>query len=400
MKTPDPQTALRHGIDLVEIARVRRLIDETPREDLLRIFSQRELADAAQGSEPARLAARFAAKEACLKLFPRETALGELEASDFEIISDGYGAPRVNCAPRAANVLARHWLADISLSLSHDGAHATAIAAALPRRLVAPMAGRLMYHCLPIRRRVVMSNLERAFGAVLDQQQIVTLAQAFYGHLLNSLTEFAGNLMPWRRRPKVRVENIEAILAAYNLGRGVLLLSGHFGNWEVALPIAMENFPQWRGCFHVLRRPLPRWLDGAVTRRMRKSGFGVLPKRGSLQTILDRLAARHAVVFIMDQHAGARDGVLVDFFGSPAWTFRSLALVALSTRAPVVPVALWREPDGSHVLRFEQALPTLDGASTDEAIAANTRQYNAAVERIILRHPEQWFWLHRRWKPR
>ncbi len=89
---------------------------------------------------------------------------------------------------------------------------------------------------------------------------------------------------------------------------------------------------------------------------MRKSGLEVIPKRGSLQTILDRLGAGDAVVFIMDQHAGARDGVQVEFFGSPAWTFRSLALVALSTKAPVIPAAVWREADGSHVLRFEEAM--------------------------------------------
>jgi phosphopantetheine--protein transferase-like protein len=390
----------RHAIDLVEIARVRRLLEETPRADLVRIFSERELADAAKGPEPARLAARFAAKEACLKLFPRETALGELEAGDFEVVSGGYGAPGIRCTPRAADVLARHWLAGISLSLSHDGTHATAIAVAVPRQLAAPAAGRLMYHCLPIRRAVVMSNLRRAFGSMLDEQQIVTLAQAFYSHLLRSSGEFVRNLVPRRRRPAVRVENIEAALDAYDAGRGVLILSGHFGNWEVALPAAIEDYPQWRGRFHVVRRPLPAWLDGFVMRRMRRSGLGVLPKRGSLPAILDRLAARDAVVFIMDQHAGARDGVLVDFFGSPAWTFRSLALIAMQTRAPVLPAALWVEADGTHVLRFEQALALVDGASADEAIAANTRLYNAALERLILRHPEQWFWLHRRWKPR
>jgi phosphopantetheine--protein transferase-like protein len=393
-------SAGRHAIDLVEIARVRRLLEETPRADLLRIFSERELADAARGPEPARLAARFAAKEACLKLFPRETALGELEAGDFEVVSGGYGAPNIACTPRAADVLARHWVDGISLSLSHDGTHATAVAVAAARRLAAPAAGKFVYHCLPIRRRVVMSNLRRAFDAVLDEDQIVTLAQAFYGHLARSLAEFAGALMPRRRRPIVRVENIEAILDAYHRGRGVLVLTGHFGNWEVALPVAMEDFAQWRGRFHVLRRPLPALVDGLVTRRMRRAGLGVLPKRGSLATILDRLAARDAVVFIMDQHAAARDGVLVDFFGAPAWTFRSLALIALQTRAPVVPAALWVESDGTHVLRFDQALPLVDGVSADDAIAANTRLYNAALERIILRHPEQWIWLHRRWKPR
>jgi KDO2-lipid IV(A) lauroyltransferase len=372
-------------------------MDEMPRADLLRVFSERELG----GAEPARLAARFAAKEACLKLFPRETALAEIEPGDFEIVSDGYGAPRVLCTPRAADVLARHWVADIALSLSHDGSHATAVAIAQPRRMAAPAAGRFMYHCLPVRRRVVMENLRRAFGNDLDDRQIVAVAQAFYAHLMRSAAEFARvNLAPWAARPAVRIENIDAILNAYNLGKGVLVLSGHFGNWEVVLPAAIAQFPQYRGRFHILRRPLPAGLDRLVTRRMRKSGLGTIPKRGSLQTILDRLQARDAVVFIMDQHAGARDGVRAEFFGSPAWTFRSLALVALSTGAPVVPAALWREPDGSHVLRFEEALGTVDGASAGEAIVTNTRRYNAALERIILRHPEQWFWVHRRWKER
>ncbi len=258
-----------------------------------------------------------------------------------------------------------------------------------------------MYHCLPIRRRTVIANLRRAFGESLDNQEIVTLAQAFYGHLLRSAAEFAASLIPRTRRPAVRVANIEAILAAHALGRGTLLLSGHFGNWEVALPAAIEAFPQYRGRFHVVRRPLRSgWFDRLVTRRMRAGGLGVISKRGSLQTILDRLAAKDAVVFIMDQHAGARRACWAEFFGHPAWTFRSLALIALSTGAPVVPAALWRDPHGTHVLRFEQALSPVEGASAAEAIAANTRRYNAALERIILRHPEQWFWIHRRWKDR
>jgi KDO2-lipid IV(A) lauroyltransferase len=400
--TSDPQTPSRYGIDLVEIARVRRLLNELPREDLLRVFSERELVEAGTGLEPARLAARFAAKEACLKLFPRETSLGKLAQGDFEVISDGYGAPRVICTATAADVLARHWLEDIALSLSHDGSHATAVAVARPRRLDAPWTGKFMYHCLPIRRSVVLSNLRRAFGDALDDRQIVTLAQGFYAHLLRSLSEFTRvNLMPRRLQPAVRVENVEAILKAHALGKGVLVLSGHFGNWEVVLPRAIESFPQYRGQFHILRRPLRLGpFDRLVTHRMRKSGLEVIPKRGSLQTILDRIGAGDAVVFIMDQHAGARDGVLSEFFGCPAWTFRSLALVALSTKAPVVPAAVWREADGAHVLRFEEALWPVDGATADEAIAANTRRYNEVLERIIIRHPEQWFWFHRRWKPR
>jgi len=104
------------------------------------------------------------------------------------------------------------------------------------------------------------------------------------------------------------------------------------------------------------------------------------------------------VVFPFDQHASRKDGVLVEFFGHPAGTFRSLSVIALSTGAPVVPASSWREPDGTHVLRFEAALAPIEHADPNEAIRLNTRAYNAALEPLVVRHPEQWWWSHRRWK--
>jgi len=104
------------------------------------------------------------------------------------------------------------------------------------------------------------------------------------------------------------------------------------------------------------------------------------------------------IVFPFDQHASPPDGIEVDFFGHPAWTFRSLAILALATGAPVVPATAWREPDGRHVLRFEEALAPIDAADTKEAVRLNTRAYNEVLERLILARPEQWYWVHRRWK--
>ncbi len=72
--------------------------------------------------------------------------------------------------------------------------------------------------------------------------------------------------------------------------------------------------------------------------------------------------------------------------------------MALATGAPVVPASSWREPDGSHVLRFEEALPLVECDNVNEEIRRNTRAYNAMLEILVLRHPEQWFWVHRRWK--
>jgi len=75
-----------------------------------------------------------------------------------------------------------------------------------------------------------------------------------------------------------------------------------------------------------------------------------------------------------------------------------LAVIALAAGAPVIPAHSWREPDGSHVLRFEEPIPLIEKENADEAILANTQAYNAELERLLLRHPEQWFWMHRRWK--
>jgi KDO2-lipid IV(A) lauroyltransferase len=196
-----------------------------------------------------------------------------------------------------------------------------------------------------------------------------------------------------------RVENLDALLAAHAQGKGVLILTGHFGNFEVATAAGLAQFPQAHGRFHFVRRPLqPEWFDRLVTRRFRKAGFGVLPKRGGLEAILDRLGAGDLIVFPFDQHAGRKEGVLVEFFGHPAGTFRSLAVIALNTGAPVVPASSWRDSDGQHVLRFESPIAPVEHADTNEAIRLNTRAYNRALERMIVRRPEQWWWVHRRWK--
>jgi KDO2-lipid IV(A) lauroyltransferase len=395
-------TAARCGIDTVEIARLDRLLRETPPEDLAKLFSAAELRDAGEGpGRAASLAARFAAKEACVKLFPRETALGKLGQADFAVERDNYGAPRVVCSAAALDVLARNRVKGIALSLTHDRTSASAVALAEPVRGAVPMAGRLLYHVLPIRRRVIRENLRRVYGEAVPDDEITRLAQAHYGHLGRLALEFFW--FPWipaaRRATMVRVENIEALLSALAQGKGVLVLTGHFGNWEVATAAGLGSYPQARGRFYFVRRPFkPRWLDDLVTRRFVRAGFGVLPKRGGLDAILDRLAAGDLVVFPFDQHAGRKDGIVVDFFGHPAGTFRSLALLALNTGAPVVPGASWREPDGQHVLRFEDPLALIESDDVNEAIRLNTREYNAALERMILRHPEQWWWVHRRWK--
>ena len=398
----DPANPERCGIDTVEIARIERLLAETPEAALGRWFSARELSDAGEARErAASLAARFAAKEACTKLFPRETALGQLALEDFSVASDNYGAPQVVCAPRAQSALGRHRIARIELSLTHDRTSASAVALAVPATTDVPLAGRILYRWLPIRRSIILANLTRVYGDYVSPDEIVRLAQAHYAHLWRLAGEFIKFrwLTEAQKSALVTVENIEAVEAALAQNKGVLVVTGHFGNWEIATTAGIRSYPHVRGRFHFVRRALkPAWLDALVTRRFNQAGLGVLPKRGSLDAILDTLAKGDMIVFPFDQHAQPPDGIEVDFFGHPAWTFKSLAIIALATGAPVLPASAWREPDGRHVLRFEDALVPVENPDAKEAIRLRTRSFNEVLERLILARPEQWYWVHRRWK--
>ncbi len=396
------QTANRCGIDSVEISRIERLLVETPAEALSQIFSAQELADSGAGpGRGASLAARFAAKEACVKLFPRELALGQIEPADFSVARDAYGAPQIVCGVKAQALLDRHRVRTIAVSLTHDRSSASAVVLAIPAYAEVPLAGKVLYHLLPLRKAVILDNLRRVFGAAAPPVEIERLAQAHYAHLWRLFGEFLRFrwLSAARRAASVRLENVETLADALDRGKGVLILTGHFGNFEVATIAGLSNFPAMHGRIHFVRRAIkPRWLDLLVTRRFRRAGFGVMSKRGSLDAILERLAAGDIVVFPFDQHASPPDGIESEFFGHRAWTFKSLAIIALATGAPVVPAASWREADGRHVLRFEDPVPPVEHDKVSEEIRRNTRAYNAVLERLILRHPEQWFWVHRRWK--
>jgi len=397
--TQPPQGA-RCGLDTVEIDRIERLIKST--ENLSQFFSRTELEEAGNGNgRAASLAARFAAKEACCKLFPRETALQTITPPDFSVKRDNYGAPQLEVSAAAQTVLDRYRVGAIRLSLTHTSTSASAIAWVDPKRIEAPWYGKLFYHLFPFRRGLVLANMRKVFGDVLGPEDLRQLAQAYYAHFVLFLFECVRLPLMSREQRKrwIRVENMEAPLRVHDKGRGVLILTGHFGNWEAATVAGIGQYEKYRNRFHFVRRPLkPALLNEFVTRRFERAGFGSIAKRGSLDKILDLLAKGDGIVFVFDQHASNRDGVVVDFFGHPAATFKSLAIIALSMKLDVVPASSWREPDGTHVLRFEDPLPLIEHEDTDEAIRLNTRAYNAALERMLLRHPEQWIWMHRRWK--
>jgi len=265
------------------------------------------------------------------------------------------------------------------------------------------LVGRFLYRYLPYRRAVVKANIEQVFGTQLNEGEKTRLAKAFYSHLAASIKEaiHLRFMSEKKLREQVEVRGYERLLAIVAEKRGVLILTGHFGNWEFAPIGGIMNFKEFQGQFHFIRRTLRyKFIEKILFKRYYQAGLNVIPKKNSLQQVCDALEQNHAVVFVLDQHASLanRDGIAAEFFGKKAGTYRSLASFARHTGVPVVPAAGYRLPNGKHVLEFYEPIPWQEYASAQESIYRNTLSYNQALEQIILAHPEQWLWLHKRWK--
>ena len=263
--------------------------------------------------------------------------------------------------------------------------------------------GRWAYHVLPFRRRIVLQNIEHVYGESLSPAQKKHLAYAFYSHLLRSIKETCQLrfMSDATLRKRVEVKGYESLLDIAAQGRGVLIVTAHVGSWEFAPLGGILNFEQFKGHFHFIRRRLGwKSLERILFRRYLRAGLNVIPKQDALHQVKAALDQNHAVVFVLDQHASLtnRDGVAVEFFGKKAGTYRSLASLSRHTGLPVVPAAGYRLPNGKHVLEFFDPIPWQEYPTTQESIYRNTLAYNQALERIILAHPEQWMWMHQRWK--
>ncbi len=263
--------------------------------------------------------------------------------------------------------------------------------------------GRWMYRFLPYRKKVIEANIRQVFGKHISIEAQQHLAKAFYSHLGKIISETLRLrfLSEQQLMDMVSIEGHQHLFDVAAQGKGVLILTGHFGNWEFAPLGGMPQFKDYKGCFHFIRRELGfKRLEQILFKRYYRAGLQVIPKKNALDKIMQALEHNHAVVFVLDQHASLanKDGIAVEFFGKPAGTYRSLAMVAKYTEVPVVAAAGYRTADNRHVLKFYPPMDLVQPEGTESVIEVNTRQYNQILEQIIMEHPEQWWWLHKRWK--
>jgi Kdo2-lipid IVA lauroyltransferase/acyltransferase len=256
--------------------------------------------------------------------------------------------------------------------------------------------GALGYRPLGIRRAVVERQVRAALPELTDAD-VHRIARESYRNLGRTAIETA--LLPGRSREQVlgmfsRVEGWHVVERAMARGRGVLFVTGHLGNWELAGSLVAAKGVPLEAVARRMQNPL---FDRYLTSTRRSIGMNVIHDADAVRRVPRAMREQHAVAFLVDQGAVGLASTWVPFFGRLAKTPRGPAVFALRLGAPVIFGAALRQPDGRYVMGFEevQAEPTGDReADVDRIVAA----YTATLERWVRRAPEQYFWHHRRWK--
>jgi KDO2-lipid IV(A) lauroyltransferase len=249
---------------------------------------------------------------------------------------------------------------------------------------------RLLDLAIPRLRRVARRNLAMA----LPREAHEPIIDGVFRSIARILVAFAkfphihkGNLPHW-----IRLEGGEHYDAAVRAGRGVLFATAHLGNWELsAFAHALMAGPM-----NVVVRPLDNPLiDSLVERRRALTGNRPIGKKDFARSILKALSSNHAVGVLIDQNESLDTGVFVDFFGLPACAGTGFAKFAAHSGAAVIPgFALWNEMERRYILRFYSPVPMTGDVEQD------TQALHSQLESVIRAHPDQWLWIHRRWKTR
>jgi len=276
------------------------------------------------------------------------------------------------------------------------------LAGALPRSLARALAeglARMLFALTPKLRKTAEFNLKLAFPQWTGAQREATIRG-----MVRSLGWMAAEFARMPRYTRKNIEEImvldghENFLEGQRRGKGVLFLTAHMGAWELSsYAHAVYGYP-----LHYMARPLDNArLDGLVNRYRGLSGNAPVFKNESARLMLRILKNAGTVGILADQNTMREEGAFVDFFGVPACTTTGIARVALHTGAAVVPgYAVWDESLKKYLLRFEPPLELVRTGDAERDIVENTQRFAKVTEEIIRKYPEQWVWVHARWKTR
>lgn len=272
----------------------------------------------------------------------------------------------------------------------------------LPRgmaRVAGAGIGALAFRFLGRLRRVGLRNLELAFPekSVAERERLLHVEYRNLGYLLAEFCQMPGYSAD-RASRFIRYEGLENYLRARDRGKGVLVLTGHLGAWELSsFYHSLMGMPMGM----VIRRLDNPLVDAFVNRVRCLHGNRVIHKDDFARGLIASMRAGETVGILMDTNMTPPQGVFVPFFGVQACTASGMARIALKTGAAVVPgFLLWEEGEQKYVLRFGEEVAVTSTGDAEADALANTARFTAVIEGYIRQYPEQWLWMHRRWKTR
>jgi KDO2-lipid IV(A) lauroyltransferase len=266
-------------------------------------------------------------------------------------------------------------------------------------RAIGAMIGAIAFHALGRLRRVGLRNLALALPELTAKEREAIL-RSEYRNLGLLLAEFCK--MPDYTAASasrfIRYEGLENYLRARERGKGVLVLTGHLGAWELSsFYHSLMGMPMGM----VIRRLDNPLVDAFVNRIRCQHGNRVIHKDDFARGLIASMRAGETVGILMDTNMTPPQGVFVPFFGVQACTASGMARIAEKTGAAVVPgFLLWEASERKYVLHFGAELPVIHTGDAEQDAVSNTAAFTAAIEGYVAQYPEQWLWMHRRWKTR
>ncbi|MEN6622384.1 MAG: lysophospholipid acyltransferase family protein [Smithella sp.] len=264
------------------------------------------------------------------------------------------------------------------------------------RRSLFTTLARAFYYLSRKHRLIAINNLQRSFPAK-PAGEIIKIAKLSYFNFALVAAEFADipdlnkeNISKW-----IKIEGLENYYEACKEGKGVLLFSGHLGNWEIGNAALAIRTQPLVFLYRMLDSP---FLERNITSVRSSCGNVSLSKENAMRPIIRFLKKNTTVCMLIDQNVAWYDGVFVNFFGREACTTSGLALLALHTSAPVLPAFTRRLPNGKYILEIGPKVEITRSGSRNNDVLINTQNFTKIIEEKIRQYPEQWFWVHQRWK--
>ncbi|RKU38294.1 hypothetical protein C6496_07340 [Candidatus Poribacteria bacterium] len=270
----------------------------------------------------------------------------------------------------------------------------------LPRSVTLTIGGQLgalIFRLAPQQRTLACQQLQRSLK-LSDERRVRTIAKQCFENLGKTVLEFMQlpRMNSKQIRQSVSFQGIKHVEEALAQGKGAIILTGHFGNWELLAASISATIAPLTPIVRKLRSPR---LNALVSRYRSQAGYTTIDRDTGIRQAL-RCLKRNELLGIVADVDTSVSGVFVDFFGRPAYTPYSPVAIALKTGATVLPTFIIRQPDGSHRAIIEPPLVFQRTDGKEKDLVINTQKYTKIIESYIRQYPAQWIWMHQRWKTR